>query len=146
MKCARYCVHHPVIFVIFSPVAQLCLLIILIIPMLCTVRTCKIPPTDSNSNYLLVVHFFGLSGWQSHFLNIAFFFLLQRNCYLYILNLFLATVLSLSTQSSIYFHFSVVLGTYISQGYSAAQINLDLKLHTAWGAWTRSCSKMLLPS
>ena len=63
---SRDCAYHPAKFIIFAQLAVLCLGIILILPILPIVRTCKIAQTVSDSNHHRLNCLFRLSGRQSH--------------------------------------------------------------------------------
>ena len=77
----RYCAHHPAGLVIFAQLAQLCLFIILIFPIIPIVGTCNIAQTVSDSNHHLVKWFFGISGRLSWvFIRLCNFLLLSNCC------------------------------------------------------------------
>jgi len=74
------CAHHPAGFVILAQLALLCLFIILIIPILLIVGTCKITQTVSDSNHHLLESLFGLSVGQSSVFSFPCIIVLLLNC------------------------------------------------------------------
>jgi len=98
--------HHAARFIMFSQLAQFCILfiIILIIATLLIIGTGKITQTVSNSLRHLLNCFFGLSGCQSHFLTISHIFLLVHNRSLSVFN-------SLGCHSSV--SFQIILDQFL---------------------------------
>jgi len=86
LYCFGYCAYHPAGIVICTQLARLWILIILIIPILTSVRTCKFAQTISNSYHHLLKRFFRLSGCQSRIFSISYYFLLLLNRCLCIFN------------------------------------------------------------
>jgi len=82
------CVHHPAGFIIFAQLARLCIfiVIILILPTLPIIGTCKIAPTISNGVQHLLECCLQVSCCQSRFFNISHIVLLLLNCCLCVCN------------------------------------------------------------
>jgi len=79
--------HHPAWFIIFMQLALLFLFIILILPILPSVGTCKIAQTVSDNNHHLMKRLFWLSGCVSRVFSCYSNFLPLLNCCLWVFNL-----------------------------------------------------------
>ena len=138
---------HPARFVIFAQLAPLCIwIIVLIIPVLFLVRTCKIAQTMSDSIQHLMTSRFWLSGCQSHISSISDIFLLVLNRSICVFN-------SLSCHGGFSLHLIIepLLIFFIAQkvrfwSFLRRKLLVGSQLHNAARAQTLAASKPHLPS